>query len=116
MKITDFKKGDLIVRVKESKEYSAAPLFVGDPFIFSEIRYGKIYLIRFNCHNEYKPELFEEDLDKRKDDVWEYYEAPEILHTAIMRRLYESIEEAYSKKDIFKEAIFKIAMDQLSKK
>lgn len=90
MKITEFKKGDLITRVKTSKEYTSEPVYELDPFIFSEILNGKIWLIHFNENSDYKPELFSENFEKRKGDDWEYYEIPEILKDLLLDQMNES--------------------------
>ena len=90
MKITEFKKGDLIYRVKVSKEYTSEPKFELDPFIFSEISGGKTWLIHFNEYKEYEPEIFSENFEKRKDDDWEYYVIPEILRDLLLKQMHKS--------------------------
>ena len=92
MKITEFKKGDLITRVKVSDTYTSKPKYELDPFIFSEIANGKIWLIHFNeyAEKEYTPEMFSEPFDKRKDDDWEYYIIPDLLKDLLLDRMNES--------------------------
>jgi len=90
MKITEFKKGDLITRVKVSKESTPEPKYELDPFIFSEILNGKIWLIHFNEYSDYVPELFSENFEKRRDDDWEYYIIPEILRDLLLDKMNES--------------------------
>ena len=90
MKITDFKKGDLITRVKVSDVYTSEPKYELDPFLFSEISNGKIWLIHFNEHSEYMPEVFSEEFEKRKDDDWEYYVIPDILRDLLLEQMGKS--------------------------
>lgn len=90
MKITEFKKGDLIVRMKVSEEYTSTPKYELDPFIFSEILNGKIWLIHFNEYSDYMPELLSENYEKRKDDDWEYYVIPEILRDLLLDQMDKS--------------------------
>ncbi len=90
MKITEFKKGDLITRTKVSDEYTSEPKYELEPFIFSEISQGKIWLIHFNEVKEFEPEIFSEVFEKRKDDDWEYYVIPEILRDLLLQKMGES--------------------------
>lgn len=90
MKITDFKKGDLITRVKVSDEYTSEPKYEFDPFIFSEISNGKIWLIHFNEHKDYEPEIFSEEFEKRKGDGWEYFIIPDILRDLLLEQMGNS--------------------------
>ena len=90
MKITDFKKGDLITRVKVSDVYTSEPKYELDPFIFTEISNGKIWLIHFNEHSDYTPEIFSEEFEKRKGDDWEYYVIPEILRALLLDKMNDS--------------------------
>ena len=90
MKITDFKKGDLITRVKVSDVHTSEPKYELDPFLFSEISNGKIWLIHFNEHSEYMPEVFSEEFEKRKDDDWEYYVIPDILRDLLLEKMGKS--------------------------
>jgi hypothetical protein len=90
MKITEFKKGDLITRVKVSDEYTSEPKYEFDPFLFSEISNGKIWLVHFNEHKDYTPEIFSEEFEKRKDDEWEYYTIPDILRDFLLNKMNES--------------------------
>ena len=90
MKITDFKKGDLITRVKVSDVHTSEPKYELDPFLFSEISNGKIWLIHFNEHSEYMPEVFSEEFEKRKDDDWEYYVIPDILRDLLLEQMGKS--------------------------
>lgn len=90
MKITEFKKGDLIVRTKVSEVYTSEPKYELEPFLFSEISQGKTWLIHFNERKEYKPEIFSENFEHRKDDEWEYYVIPEILRDLLLQKMNES--------------------------
>ena len=114
MKITEFKEGDLIVRTKESEVYSSEPKHTGDPFIFCEISYGKIFMLHFNKYKNYKPELFEENLNKRGEDEWEYYKSPKILFDELMGLLYELEDEAASKENFHRAFLYRNAMRYLS--
>jgi hypothetical protein len=90
MKIKEFRKGDLITRVKVSETSTPEPKYELDPFLFSEISNGKIWLIHFNEHKDYAPELFSEKFEKRKDDDWEYYVIPDILRDLLLEQMNES--------------------------
>lgn len=115
MKITEFKEGDLIVRVKESKTYTSEPKYSGDPFIFCEIRFGKIYMMHLNRFHNYHPELFEEDFDKRGRDKWEFYDAPKILQSELMALLYKLYEKETGSGDLYKGFLYRNALRQLDK-
>jgi len=90
MKITEFKKGDLITRVEVSDTYTSGPKYEFDPFLFSEISNGKIWLIHFNENKDYMPEIFSEKFEKRKDDDWEYYVIPDILRDLLLEQMAKS--------------------------
>lgn len=90
MKITEFKKEDLIYRVGVSEEYTSESKYELDPFIFSEISGGKTWLIYFNEYKKYEPEIFSENFEKRKDDDWEYYVIPEILRDLLLDKMQKS--------------------------
>jgi hypothetical protein len=90
MKITNFKKGDLITRIKVSDEYTSEPKYELDSFIFSEISNGKIWLIHFNECKDYELEIFSEVFEKRKEDEWEYYIIPDILTDLLLEQMCKS--------------------------